>query len=663
MSTLDTATSDGDIPPLVAEATGQSGGGTRQNMPGLEFVGAGYDAFGLWANAQSVRANLFDLDGEDATWRDQQLIDASLPTVRSNAEGAFTSLPTELKVIYRLPADLQYIPIFSATADISDGMDRSAAAQALSVKAGIGYEGELFSAELSAEYGQQVSRTTTTTYYTATLQSTYFSLSMGNLPNALRTYLRPSAKADLDSARIDPATLFQKYGTHYLNKVYIGCKLVYGHTVDSSALSSGTDVKADLKAAYMGVSASGGVAVTNSSEHEAVFGNTHLVAAGVSDVQMEALKDVDTNPFAVLREGWHTPSLVDFDSTSLVPIWTLCHDKQRAATIKAAFEASAKPSANTAPGPDLTPLYRLRSSYGEPAYKLWPSVDFTVAARFAQVSGEPDGSWTMVPASKNSPPALCVYTEKKDGTVALYAYRRTLPGAGPIMWRYEPAGWEDYMAVAHPEWSRGQTPVGFVYPMSGDLPTGVVADTVYCFSRKQKAAPNADFYLYSLDPMDSSDSGSWTPDKVLQSGGVPLPLVTIYCHEAASGADRYFYDAAVPNDYGWKAGSPAWRAATTPQPNTVPIYCHEAGSPDRYKYDQSPAGSSSYGAGRVAFYAYASQVADTVPIYSHQASDPERYFYDRSTTNDYGWGPGSVAFYAYPAEAGDAGHWRVPRFP
>lgn len=667
MSTIDTTTSGDEIPPLVAEATGSgsSGDGTRQNMPGLEFVGAGYDAFGLFANAESVRANLFDVDGDNVTWRDQQLIDASLPLVRANAEGAFTTPPTELKVIYRLPTDVQFIPLFATTADISEGMDRTAAAQALSVKAGIGYEGEVFSAEMSAEYGEQVSRTTTTTYYTATLQSTYFSLSMGNLPNPLKSYLRPLAKADLDNAKVAPAALFQKYGTHYLNKVYIGCKLVYGHTVDSSALSSGTDVKADLKAAYMGVSGHVGVSLTNSSDHEAVFGNTHLVAAGVNDVQMEALKDVQSNPFAVLREGWHTPSLVDFDDTSLVPIWTLCHDPKRAAAIKTAFEASAKPPTNAAPGPDLTPLYRLRSSAKDPTYKLWPSIDFSVAARFAQVSGEPDGSWTMIPQSKNSAPALCVYTEKKEGTVALYAYRRTLPGTGPIMWRYEPEGWDAYMAAAHPEWSRGQTPVGYVYPMSAELPSGVVADTVYCFSRTQAAAPMPDFFLYSLDPMDSSDNDAWSPDKVLQSGGVPLPLATVFRHEATSVADRYFYDFVRPNAYGWdKSLGLAWRAFVAPQPGTVPIYCHEStGGLDRYKFDQTPAAAGDYGAGNVCMHAYATQVAGTVPIYSHHAGGPERYFYDQMTTNAYGWDPGVVAFYAYPADAGDAGHWQVPRFP
>jgi hypothetical protein len=101
----------------------------------------------------------------------------------------------------------------------------------------------------------------------------------------------------------------------------------------------------------------------------------------------------------------------------------------------------------------------------------------------------------------------------------------------------------------------------------------------------------------------------------------------------------------------------------TAQPGTVPIYVHEAGGPDRYYYDQLPSNAYGWGPGTVAFHAHPTEAPGTVPIYIHQAGGPDRYYYDRQPTNNYGWSPGNVAFYAYAPDAGEAGHWRVPRFP
>jgi hypothetical protein len=94
--------------------------------------------------------------------------------------------------------------------------------------------------------------------------------------------------------------------------------------------------------------------------------------------------------------------------------------------------------------------------------------------------------------------------------------------------------------------------------------------------------------------------------------------VAVYRHESAHPAapDRYYYDLQVPNAYGWGDGELAWYAYATPQPGTVPVYRHQAGSPDRYYYDLQIPNNYGWTAGQVAFYAYATAQDGTVPASS-----------------------------------------------
>jgi hypothetical protein len=127
-------------------------------------------------------------------------------------------------------------------------------------------------------------------------------------------------------------------------------------------------------------------------------------------------------------------------------------------------------------------------------------------------------------------------------------------------------------------------------------------------------------------------------------------LISIYRHYASS-PDRWCYTKNIQQGYGWGVGDLAFFAYDQQEPETIPIYQHEAaGGPDRYIYDDNPNDHDGWIKTQVQFYAYKRdnprRPNTTVPIYQHReplSGLVDRYYYDT-----YPDPSGSIVFYAYP---------------
>ena len=203
---------------LNNSGAGGTGGSTeRRPIPGLEFLGMGYDIFDRYASVDSCKQNIFDLSSEPQV--EQQVIDASLPL--DIMKQAFNQIPMEIHLIYTRPATAQYLPRFEVRSvnEFESTIDDQITKWSTHVNVTGNYGA--FAGEIDARFSSTLAKLATTKYYSLVSKSTYWQLdhryTLGH-PAPLRVEVRE----DLDNPSITPRTFFDTYGTHYLSSVLIG---------------------------------------------------------------------------------------------------------------------------------------------------------------------------------------------------------------------------------------------------------------------------------------------------------------------------------------------------------------------------------------------------------------------------------------------------------
>lgn len=510
------------------------------HIPGLDdCLGHGYDVFGKYASPDFLKAQIFDLSSEGFV--DQQVYDDSLPQVRSNVAGAFTTLPTELKLIYAMPPRVQFTALYEPDLEYSTGGSMSAEQKTLAANVNIQGSYGLFSGEFSARYDSSVASLSTARFYSMTAVIRYYNLSLVNYPLDLRSFVIPDVRKTLNDASITPAQIFDKYGTHYLYAVTIGSKIVYGQTVDTSKTTTGYDAAVEMQAKYgepgAEIGGSAGVKVTQSNEQATDSMTVKFYGAGISDAQIDAM-DQTLNaaqaqasapastsataagsaadptvpgPLDCLKEGWHNPTLIDFPEDALKPIWELCDTPARQQELQKAFAAYAQTHPSILGGTaELTPMYlQSATEAGSTYYRLSANRTDAVVDKVSWSSG-----------SGTPGPALYLFNEQKTGTVPLYEYHWAgrLPGTwvipgvsvpGSLFPRYETSRWETYLGRYAQAWKKASgNPLGWVYDGLEAAPADDFAD-VYVYVPDQARVILS--FLYSTDSADGRDNNAWRP--------------------------------------------------------------------------------------------------------------------------------------------------------
>lgn len=111
--------------------------------------------------------------------------------------------------------------------------------------------------------------------------------------------------------------LMEKYGTHCLEEVGIGTKIVHSYTIDTSKFSRSMDMTAAIKAKYKSGSFNAGMNV-DSEYHDAAWSDRSAVSAkiftyGTSDNQLAEITDLsqglNEHPAARLAQSHADPVL------------------------------------------------------------------------------------------------------------------------------------------------------------------------------------------------------------------------------------------------------------------------------------------------------------------------------------------------------------------
>jgi MAC/Perforin domain len=310
---------------------------THGPIPGLVFLGMGYDIFDRYASVDICKQNILDLSSEPTV--EQQVIDASLQL--QIIQQASNQIPTEIHLVYTSTVTVQYLPRFEVRSvnefesTLTDQITKWSAHANLSANYGP------FAGEIDARFSSTLAKLATTKCYLLVSKSTYWQLD--------RRYslqhpapLRKEVQEDPDNSSVKPREFFENYGTHYLSSVLIGCKVAVSSAIETSSVESDFDFASHLSATYGGKTADVGVTadatyqdkVKRFREHS----KTSVFGVGIADEQLDRIKGGTEGGVSVLKRGWHNPSLIDFSANALKPIWTFCRDRDRRDAFQAAFD-------------------------------------------------------------------------------------------------------------------------------------------------------------------------------------------------------------------------------------------------------------------------------------------------------------------------------------
>jgi len=228
----------------------------RYLVPGIEsFLGHGYDVFGEFASPNSVKARIYDLSKEPQV--DQPTVDQSISLDPEQLSHAFTVPPTELRLVYSRPQRVGYTNVFQSSTEIKE----ITTSDKTKVKWGVGgnieggYGG--FTGEIEGRFDTKTTRLATAHCLQATFQTIYWKLDVNDYSLTNPPPISKDVTNDFATQPVD--SLMEKYGTHCLEEVGIGTKIVHSYTIDTSKFSRKMDVTAALKAKYVGGSFKAGL--------------------------------------------------------------------------------------------------------------------------------------------------------------------------------------------------------------------------------------------------------------------------------------------------------------------------------------------------------------------------------------------------------------------
>jgi len=294
------------------------------------FLGKGYRGYQYYANPKSCTLPLFDLS-------DHRVVDIQEGT---HYQGRFASGETKY----------QFYEQFSAN-----------------VSAAGSYNG--FSGEITGTFDDKTLNNRRNSFATAHTTHSYYRLTVSN-----EATLLPSVVNDL--ATLDPALLFEKYGTHYLKSIYIGGRVSFSSHMDRTQVTQGLQVEAAVKASYAkaveGAASAKGV---KESDIAHILRNKKIDVMG-GDTALASQIINSTGEPSDSYNAWASTvpdymSIADFADGGLVPIYELVTDNARQAVLKAAWTAyMAKQTSDVLDGKEPVAVkknshFRLYSEDGE----------------------------------------------------------------------------------------------------------------------------------------------------------------------------------------------------------------------------------------------------------------------------------------------------------
>jgi hypothetical protein len=300
-------------------------------LPGLEELGCGYDATGLYANPKSKRARIFELGEMD------------------------TKVTAPNGIVYYRPKGLKF-----ELGNLSQGSFHSMKGQtadeyrkSLTVRAGVSASYGLFSADVTTTFEEKQLASINHEFVKVHHR---FDAWVISLPNYKSLKMDPEANNAINGTQPAPEVI-RDYGTHVLVSGVIGGRGEYSCFVDKSKYTSSTDVTVSAKAAY-----AGGLKLSTSVETVDKSATEKFKSSTTTDFNtVGGTFDAKFTPesfFDWVNSLSKNPVLIDFTRYSLIPIYELAGNAARKAALMAAYEEYIQKSQKIIP--DNVPALEVR---------------------------------------------------------------------------------------------------------------------------------------------------------------------------------------------------------------------------------------------------------------------------------------------------------------
>ncbi len=129
---------------------------------------------------------------------------------------------------------------------------------------------------------------------------------------------------------------FERYGTHYIKRAWVGGKAMLAFTIAKSSEMTKEDVQAGIKASYGGFG-SGSLSAKQQEQKEKLQSNSECTVFGTggNELKLAALSSLDEAKYnewlPTIKEN---PQVIEFEA---VGIWTLISDKEKAQALMEAY--------------------------------------------------------------------------------------------------------------------------------------------------------------------------------------------------------------------------------------------------------------------------------------------------------------------------------------
>ena len=287
-------------------------------LPGVAFLGHGYNTFGDWANPDEVKNAMISFENY------RKVV----------VNGADYKLPEEVE--YTMLEENEFVPYFGPNADTYR--------KQFVLAAGLNNEHSYFNGVVGRHFVQSEYRLANIAFVGVENQIRLWKVSLPYDAAALSVMLSEQARSDL--AAMAPAELFNQYGAFLLTEVVVGARAGYYAAVDISAIDPTIDLPAAAELSFKDgvgeIDLSTDPAkeqMVNAFRQSAVF---HLGFVGGDPAYGEKL--FTTGYF----KKWamsvdDKPTLSGFTTLSLMPVWELCETAARRTELMEAFAAYAQP--------------------------------------------------------------------------------------------------------------------------------------------------------------------------------------------------------------------------------------------------------------------------------------------------------------------------------
>ena len=132
---------------------------------------------------------------------------------------------------------------------------------------------------------------------------------------------------------------FDRFGTHYIKRVWVGGKAMLAFTIAKSSAMSKEEIKAGIKASQAGFGSSS-ANVGQQSAKEKLQSNSEctVFGKGGDELMLATLSSLDEARYnAWLATIKDNPQVIEFDACG---IWTLIHDQAKAQALREAYVAA-----------------------------------------------------------------------------------------------------------------------------------------------------------------------------------------------------------------------------------------------------------------------------------------------------------------------------------